>query len=841
MDQLKRKLLYIELKVPETKADSGSIDAFNYMRAMVHAGIEVTFAAYLTPIKDSVNVKKVIDLGINIIHGPADDLDDWIKTQADSFDYVVVSRPEIGKRLLSQGRAWCSKSRLIYNTVDLHHVRFATQAVIENNDSLAEQARAMKDDELRYCSEADAVVVVSLEEKSTLIEAGVITAEKILVWPLLRDIEGRAKGHQGRNGIVFIGGFSHAPNMDAVTWLINDIWPEVLKRIPNLSLTVIGSNLPPQLLAYSENNVHVLGQVDDLTPYFDGALASIAPLRFGAGLKGKIVTSLSYGVPVVTTDIGSEGFLKHPSGNGLCVGNSVEELVDHIVKLCGDPAFWNSKSLSGLSAVFKAFNFEAASSKVTSDLFSLISDTNIQNSTLHLRKYCNNQIYSITANNNSANITSYTESIIAAILNEATAIATLHKCSPIDLLLNAIQFDDSWQIYSAIADLYHLQGNYHKAVFFSEKALAINHYDVRTQNRLLQSRSLLEGDNYYDDTIKYLEYHRCKRPSQWIELGSNATWSCCASWLPRPIGSGKDVEADLNGVERLSIKESVDNGSYSYCSKLHCPFIANRKLTPSLNYSSEIFNGKTVNLCYDDSCNLSCPSCRSKPIYNTPEAVSSLNQYFTSTVEPLLSKNDVINITGSGDPFYSKHFRWVIESLKNRKDIQIDLQTNGVLADSKNLDKLFDSNIGQVWVSIDAATEETYNLIRLGGDFKRLLSNVLYFIDLRTKKKINFVGLDFVVQAENIHEVTDIVVLANSLGIDKVRFNMIRNWGTFDPETFFVSCPGLYFSPLRREFINQFTSTILNTAKVDFGNITAYLPKILNSQLVHHEKSEMHT
>ena len=837
-----KNLLYIDARIPARNSDSGSVDAFNYMQSMISSDIAVTFVSYYPRDGYMDHAKDLMAIGVSVINVPFQQpkvIDEWIIASANKFDYILVSRPEIGARLLAHGRDWCVKSTLIYNTVDLHHLRLARQAATENNESLAQHANAIKKAEMMYCAIADAVIVVSEVEKQVLIESGI--KSNIYVWHLLREIIGRAGGFQGRRGLIFVGGFSHTPNIDAIQWLLNEIWPQAKKLIPNLSLTIIGSDMPTNLRELKMPDVYILGQIDDLTPHFDAAIASIAPLRYGAGLKGKIVSSLSYGVPVITTTTGAEGFPEYHTGNGLCVGNTVKDLVEFIEKLHLDASYWNTQSLSGINTVFQNFSYQSVSLKIRKDLFNIKTSESQKQALLDYRQYCTRLIYSIAPNIKSASATEHTNSIVKSMQDGAHSIHKMHSIPAIDVLVSAIEFEDSWQIYTAIAELFAIQGNPRNAVLYAEKALTINHFDVQTQNVLIKNRSLIEKDCYYEDTIAYLKEHHCPRPSKWVEVTESSTWSCCSSWLPKPLGNGKDIAADLNGEVRVQIERSISSGNYDYCSKLHCPYIANRELPHVDEHAAKIDKSKTINLCYDDACNLSCPSCRSKPIYNSPDSKDKLNDFYVSKILPLVESNDTINITGSGDPFYSNHFRWVIESLKDRKDIKIDLQTNGVLADSKSFEKLFETTIGQVWISIDAATEETYNLIRVDGNFNRLLGNILYFARLRSIGKVSFIGLDFVVQDKNLHEATAVVALAQSLGLDKVRFNMIRNWGTVESTTFFTTCPGLYNSPLRREFINQFTSPIMQNRMVDFGNITAYLPSLLNHRPISIKKNTMHT
>ena len=120
-----------------------------------------------------------------------------------------------------------------------------------------------------------------------------------------------------KNSILFIGGFNHPPNLDGITWFIKDVWPLIEDKCSakGIKLKIIGSHMPESLYELSNENIDLIGYVEDIEPLFRNALFSIAPLRYGAGLKGKVATSLSYGIPVIGTTIAFEGMKKNQSIN----------------------------------------------------------------------------------------------------------------------------------------------------------------------------------------------------------------------------------------------------------------------------------------------------------------------------------------------------------------------------------------------------------------------------------------------------------------------------------------------------------------------------------------------
>jgi molybdenum cofactor biosynthesis enzyme MoaA len=224
----------------------------------------------------------------------------------------------------------------------------------------------------------------------------------------------------------------------------------------------------------------------------------------------------------------------------------------------------------------------------------------------------------------------------------------------------------------------------------------------------------------------------------------------------------------------------------------------------------------------DYSCNLTCPSCRTKLILARKEEQDRLKRTFEETIVPLLRDARRVKITGSGDPFASAHFRYVLKRLGRREfpQLRIQLQTNGLLLDQRAWEELqLDGLVESIWVSIDAACAETYAVVRRGGCFAKLLQNFEFLAVLRRQGRIRQLRLDFVVQALNFPEMPDAVEIARAFGFDGMYFQMIRNWGTFTVAEFeghFIGSPD---HPEYGEFLKVLQDPRLTWSGINWSNL----------------------
>ncbi len=177
------------------------------------------------------------------------------------------------------------------------------------------------------------------------------------------EIGRRVPGWANRRDIVFIGGFDHAPNVDAVLYFAREILPRVVERLPEIVFTVIGADPQPEIKQLAGPHVQILGHVPDVGPIFDRARVSVAPLRFGAGVKGKVNQSMLMGVPTVVTSIAAEGMhLVH--GRDALVADTPAPFADAVIQLWTSRELWEQVSENGRRSLREHFSIEAVSSKI---------------------------------------------------------------------------------------------------------------------------------------------------------------------------------------------------------------------------------------------------------------------------------------------------------------------------------------------------------------------------------------------------------------------------------------------------------------------------------------------
>src|SRR5262249_9828435 len=231
---------------------------------------------------------------------------------------------------------------------DLHHLREIREATLRDDNGLRDKAEVTKTRELSAIKAADATIVVSEFEKK-LLEP--VSESKIYFMPLIRTFEGiRIPPFNERSGILFIGGFLHRPNVDAVEYFLDEIWPHVYAADPRISFRVVGSNLPPDLCARQQPGVTFVGYVGNLATELEKAIATVAPLRYGAGSKGKIISSLGHGVPNIASKVAAEG-MRLTDGHDIIIADDPNAYVSAIRSLHEDEALWNKLSKNGLDTI----------------------------------------------------------------------------------------------------------------------------------------------------------------------------------------------------------------------------------------------------------------------------------------------------------------------------------------------------------------------------------------------------------------------------------------------------------------------------------------------------------
>jgi hypothetical protein len=253
--------------------------------------------------------------------------------------YAFLSFPDVARDVMPLVRSNCPWARVIFDTVDLHFLRMRREAEVRRDPGLARAAELMRQLELACARSADVTIAVSDEERALLLDL----VPEVVVETLPNIFEMRADpppGPRGRAGLLFVGGFRHGPNGDAVRWFADHVWPRIHAQAPDVVFRIMGSDPTPEVWALGRRQgIAVQGYVPDLTPHFDAARVFVAPLRFGAGMKGKVGQSLINGLPVVTTAIGAEG-MSLVDGEHSLVTDGAEGFAEAVLSLLHDDALW---------------------------------------------------------------------------------------------------------------------------------------------------------------------------------------------------------------------------------------------------------------------------------------------------------------------------------------------------------------------------------------------------------------------------------------------------------------------------------------------------------------------
>ena len=282
------------------------------------------------------------------------------------FDLVVLSRAPVALQTIDLVRKKHKRAKLIFNTVDLHHLRFAReQQLLESGNKVSLKIRSQfvsEEEELGLVRKSDATIVVS-EEEQKILEDNCPSSEIHLI-PLFRDVPGTEVGYQQRLNIGFVGGYRHPPNIDAVNFFIAEVLPLIKKKIPEIKFLVAGSNITHEIERLTSSSVEIRGFVDDLRVFLDEVRVMVAPLRYGGGIKGKVVSSLCHGVPQVATSQATEG-MSLSTGQGLLVADRAKEIADSVIKIYQSEQLWNEMSDKGIAVARAQFSKEAIAGKIS--------------------------------------------------------------------------------------------------------------------------------------------------------------------------------------------------------------------------------------------------------------------------------------------------------------------------------------------------------------------------------------------------------------------------------------------------------------------------------------------
>lgn len=297
------------------------------------------------------------------------DLDLAAVLMNNDFPYIFMELYGMGEQYLNLVREYSPQSQVIVDTYDVHFLRELRESAILKDPALERKANDTRRREMGVYSRADLVLTVTEEDKRALLREDANL--RIEVIPTIHPVAPHVAARRTRQDLLFVGGFSHTPNVDAVLYFCEEIFPLVQTQLPQVKVHIVGNAPPPEVIALANDSIVVDGYVPDLVPYLESAMVSIAPLRYGSGMKGKIAEAMSYGLPVVTTAIGAEG-MHLQDGVDALIADDARDFADKIVQLHHDARLWETISREGRAHVQQKWSPDAVDGDLLRSLESLM-------------------------------------------------------------------------------------------------------------------------------------------------------------------------------------------------------------------------------------------------------------------------------------------------------------------------------------------------------------------------------------------------------------------------------------------------------------------------------------
>lgn len=362
--RFRERILVIDHYVPTFDRDAGSRCIFLYLKLLIDLGYLVTFLPnnFHNP---QPYTKELNKLGIEVLYGPSKmkNTEEWLREHLCHFKKVFISRPNIAVKYLDTIKKY-SESKIVFFGHDIHHLRLERELVL-NSSILPESIEIAKQEELTTWQQSDIMLYPSQEEVDYVEQK---QPQKLILevpiyfykTPEIRSL----KSFQQRDGILFVANFNHPPNKDGIHWFFSDVYLRILEAIPTLRIHIIGSAMPEEIQEYRSETIQISNNVSDqhLQTAYQNSRIAIAPLRFGAGVKGKVLESLYHQLPIVTTHYGAQGIPKLDQCAG--VTDDSNEFANLCVSYYSNEQSWNTAHSNSLPVLLEKFSYKNAKEKL---------------------------------------------------------------------------------------------------------------------------------------------------------------------------------------------------------------------------------------------------------------------------------------------------------------------------------------------------------------------------------------------------------------------------------------------------------------------------------------------
>ena len=357
----KKHILVVDHYVPHHDQDAGGKCTFMYLQTFVKMGFQVTFIGD-NFFKHEPYTTELNQMGIEVLYGNYyyNNWQQWLKDNGHYFDYIYLQRPHISIKYIDLVKEY-SKAKILYFAHDLHHIREYREYELTGNKESLLSSQKWKKIEYELFEKADVGHVVGSFEQQKMQEAFPDKPIRNIPLYIYEDIpKDINKDFAKRQDLLYVGGFNHVPNVDAVLWFAKEVFPHVLQKHPEIKWHVVGSKAPQDVLDLASDNIIIEGFLPDdaLEKLYRECRMAVVPLRYGAGVKGKVVESAYYQIPLVTTPIGAEGLSLEE--HFMIVEENADQMAQEICRLYEDFDELKKMSDNGVQFIQNHFTLEEA-------------------------------------------------------------------------------------------------------------------------------------------------------------------------------------------------------------------------------------------------------------------------------------------------------------------------------------------------------------------------------------------------------------------------------------------------------------------------------------------------
>ena len=357
-----KRILFVDAVTPTPNQDAGSVQTVMGIRAAQLCGYKAHFVPEDNWLFEPDYTTSMQREGVDCAYAPFEvGFEAYLRRYGWLFDVVVIYRIGVLDKVHPLLRTFAPQALRLFHVADLHYLRLQRQAQLEDSEELLVAAEELKKKELSNIVACDCTITHSTAEAEIL--AKLVPAAPVIVWPLMVAPANVKAAFEVRTDICFLGGYRHPPNVDAVHYFVEAVLPLIHRQQPGIRFIVAGANPTPDILALASERIVVTGMIDDLADVFETSRVFVCPLRVGAGAKGKVMSALSFGVPVVSTSIGVEGAGLTP-GEHVLVADSPIAMTQDVLRLYEDSALWHRLSAAGRELVQAEFSLRMGRHKL---------------------------------------------------------------------------------------------------------------------------------------------------------------------------------------------------------------------------------------------------------------------------------------------------------------------------------------------------------------------------------------------------------------------------------------------------------------------------------------------